>query len=86
MTQIMQNPGPPVILTAERSGTRLDHFLAAQLPAFSRARLQALVRSGHISVNGQPARPGVKLRAGDTVAVTGGSDRLLFSEIRDVAA
>ena len=26
------------------------------------------------------------VRDGDTVAVTGGSDRLLFSEIRDVAA
>ncbi len=60
---------PPSHLTADRV-ERLDHFLATQLPAFSRARLQALVKSGHITLNGAPARPSVKLRVGDEVIVT----------------
>lgn len=60
----------PTILTAEQGGGRLDHFLAAQLPALSRARLQALVKSGHITLNGAVARSSAKLKVGDRVSVT----------------
>ena len=65
----MQTQGPPESLTVEDNGGRLDHFLAERLPAFSRARLQALIRSEHITLNGAPTRPGAKLRAGDVVHV-----------------
>jgi 23S rRNA pseudouridine1911/1915/1917 synthase len=50
-------------------GTRLDHFLAAQVPALSRSRLQDLIRGGHVTVNGAIVKPGAKLRTGDTVVV-----------------
>jgi 23S rRNA pseudouridine1911/1915/1917 synthase len=52
-----------------RAGTRLDHFLAAAVPALSRSRLQSLIRDGHITVNGAATKQGAKLRAGDTVAL-----------------
>jgi hypothetical protein len=34
-----------LIVPNEKSGTRLDRFLAAELPQFSRARLQTLTRA-----------------------------------------
>jgi 23S rRNA pseudouridine1911/1915/1917 synthase len=34
---------------------RLDKFLVEQLPQFSRARLQALIKAGHVRVNGRAA-------------------------------
>jgi 23S rRNA pseudouridine1911/1915/1917 synthase len=53
--------------TAEQ---RLDHFLVEALPAYSRARLQSLIRDGFVEVNGKPAaKSGVKLEAGASVRV-----------------
>lgn len=49
--------------------TRLDHFLVAQLPALSRARIQDLIQSGHITINAQTTKPGARLRPGDVVIV-----------------
>jgi 23S rRNA pseudouridine1911/1915/1917 synthase len=59
----------PLLFRVETRGARLDQFLASQLPALSRARLQALVKSGHITLNGQPARSSAKIYAGDEVSV-----------------
>jgi 23S rRNA pseudouridine1911/1915/1917 synthase len=46
---------------------RLDHFMAEHVPRLSRSRLQALIKDGHILVNGAAARASDKLRTGDTV-------------------
>jgi 23S rRNA pseudouridine1911/1915/1917 synthase len=40
----------------EYGGKRLDKFLAEQLPAFSRSRLQLLIRAGKVLVDGKPAK------------------------------
>ncbi len=49
---------------------RLDHFLVETLPAYSRARLQALIKDGLVQVNGKPAtKSGLKLETGATVDV-----------------
>jgi 23S rRNA pseudouridine1911/1915/1917 synthase len=40
----------------EYGGKRLDKFLAEQLPAFSRSRLQLLIRAGEVLVDGKPAK------------------------------
>src|SRR5688500_12127413 len=53
--------------TAEPGDRRLDHFIAEQVPRLSRSRLQALIKDGHILVNGTAARASDKLRAGDVV-------------------
>jgi 23S rRNA pseudouridine1911/1915/1917 synthase len=49
---------------------RLDLFLAARLPEFSRAAVQRLIRDGHATVNGAAARPAARVRGGDRVEVT----------------
>ena len=51
------------------AGQRLDRFLAQALPAFSRARLQTLIRDGFITVNGKSARPRNAVRSGDVIEV-----------------
>src|SRR4051812_37564278 len=49
------------------AGQRLDRFLVQALPAFSRSRLQALIRDGFVTVNGNAARPRNLVRAGDVI-------------------
>ncbi|MGH9393726.1 MAG: RluA family pseudouridine synthase [Terriglobales bacterium] len=56
--------------TTATEAARLDRFLSQQLPAWSRTRLQALIRAGAVAINGQPcSRPSAALEAGDRVAV-----------------
>jgi 23S rRNA pseudouridine1911/1915/1917 synthase len=54
----------------EHSGLRVDRFLALALPAFSRARLQTLIRDGFVRLNGKNPRPRDSVRTGDTVELT----------------
>ena len=50
---------------------RLDHFLVEVLPDFSRARLQGLIKSGHVKVEGKPAsKSGLKLEPGNSVEIS----------------
>jgi len=60
---------PEFLSPPEASGLRLDHFLAAQLPHLSRSRLQALVKEGHILVEGKQVKPGEKLWPGQHITV-----------------
>ncbi|MEI8235232.1 MAG: RluA family pseudouridine synthase [Verrucomicrobiota bacterium] len=57
-------PAPP-----EASGQRLDHFLAVHHPRLSRSRLQALIKEGHILVDGRTVKPGEKLRPGQQISI-----------------
>lgn len=45
-----------IIIVEDSLGSRLDQYLAQQLPELSRARIQALLKSGDILVNGKPAK------------------------------
>ena len=52
------------------AGGRLDRALAAVVPDLSRSRLQALIRAGHVAVEGRAARdPAQAVAAGARVAV-----------------
>jgi 23S rRNA pseudouridine1911/1915/1917 synthase len=55
------------LVPKENSGGRLDHFLAAEIPRLSRARIQDLIREGHARLNGQQVKPGMKIKTGDRV-------------------
>ncbi len=57
-------PVPP-----HAAGERLDRFLAAAQPDLSRNRVQQLIDSGHVTVNGRAARASRRVRAGDAVAI-----------------
>ncbi len=56
-----------LIVDSSHAGQRLDRFLAESLAAFSRSRLQALIRDGFVKVNGNPARPRDVVRRGDSI-------------------
>ena len=52
----------------ERSlGQRLDQALAGLFPEFSRSRLQAWIRAGRVSLDGNPCRPRDRLRGGERI-------------------
>jgi 23S rRNA pseudouridine1911/1915/1917 synthase len=54
----------------EEAGKRLDLFLAHRLPAFSRSRLQALVRAGHVARDGTSTTELThRVHAGETYAL-----------------
>ena len=50
---------------------RLDQYLAQAIPDISRARVQLLIESGQVRVNGQPAKPKLKLAGGETIEIEG---------------
>jgi 23S rRNA pseudouridine1911/1915/1917 synthase len=56
-----------LVVEPQHAGKRLDRFLAETLPAFSRSRLQTLIRDGCVTVNGKPVRQRDPVRTGDLV-------------------
>ncbi len=56
--------------TVEKSGKRLDAWLAAEQPEHSRARWQSLIQEGHVTVNGESVKRNHKLRESDRVEWT----------------
>jgi 23S rRNA pseudouridine1911/1915/1917 synthase len=50
-----------IIVPPEGAGKRLDTWLGAQDADLSRSRIQDLIRSGHILLNGRAAKPSQKL-------------------------
>jgi len=58
-----------LIVEAAAGGQRLDHYVAAALPGYSRSRLQSWIRGGRVTVNGAPAKPSAVLHGGEKVCV-----------------
>ncbi len=66
----MKDPTPIEFIVSENDAKlRLDHFLAKRLPQYSRSRLQQLIRSGFVRLNGASTRPRQIVRAGDKIDV-----------------
>ncbi len=63
----MENPR---LLKADRGGERLDVFVVRSLPELTRSAAQKLIETGHVVLNGKPAKPGFKLKEGDNVSVS----------------
>jgi 23S rRNA pseudouridine1911/1915/1917 synthase len=57
------------LVATEQAGQRLDVFLAAHLPAFSRATLRRAIDAGHVHVDDAVAKPSLRLRAGNQIVV-----------------
>jgi 23S rRNA pseudouridine1911/1915/1917 synthase len=66
----------PVRFSVEETsaGSRLDEFLAERVAALSRMRIARLLARGACAVNGEEARAGLRLRAGDVVEVEADDD------------
>ncbi|PTX95963.1 RluA family pseudouridine synthase [Spartobacteria bacterium LR76] len=58
---------PEYLIEGSDAGLRLDVFLALRLPDYSRSRLQSLIKTGHVLLNGVLARPSETLRLGDRI-------------------
>ena len=56
-------------LTADKSGERLDSFVARAAEDISRSAAQKLIENGNVLVNGAIAAKALKLRGGDTVRI-----------------
>ena len=59
-----------LVVSHEEAGRRLDQFLTAHLPDFSRARVQRLIADGHVRIGRGRVRPGLTLTPGVAVEVT----------------
>jgi 23S rRNA pseudouridine1911/1915/1917 synthase len=53
------------------SGRRLDQWLASELPEVSRVRVQQLIEQQKVTVNGNLAKPSLRLRGGEDVVISG---------------
>lgn len=69
-------------VTPELAGTRLDVALAGAIPAWSRSRLQAVVKGGGVRVDGRTVlRPNTPLEAGSVVEVALPDPRLSATDV-----
>jgi 23S rRNA pseudouridine1911/1915/1917 synthase len=57
------------MVAPQEAGQRLDVFLAAQLPEFSRATLQRAIDAGHVRVAGGACKASLRLREGSQIVV-----------------
>ena len=62
-------PAATADLVADTAGERLDVFVARMIPELTRSRVQRLIASGHIAVDGQPSKRALRLEPGQRVAV-----------------
>ena len=56
-------------MPGDAAGLRLDRFLAARAPDLSRTRLQSLIETGRVLVDGRLRKASHRLRAGEVVRV-----------------
>ena len=59
-----------IIITAEKSGDRIDALLAQNGEGLTRSAAQRLIEDGAVLVNGSPVKKNYKCSAGDTVEFT----------------
>ena len=58
-----------LLVPKDAARLRLDQFLARELPKFSRSRLQQLIRTEFVTLNGAAARPRDLVRTGDRIEI-----------------
>jgi 23S rRNA pseudouridine1911/1915/1917 synthase len=60
-----------LVVPPEAAGQRLDQFLTSQLDGVSRSRVQLLLEQGDVLVDGGRPKASLKLRGGESIAITG---------------
>ena len=68
----MANQHKPLILRVGRAlqERRLDKYLHGRFSNYSRVMLQEIIKTGAVKVNGQPAKPSLKLSPDDLIEIT----------------
>jgi 23S rRNA pseudouridine1911/1915/1917 synthase len=72
-----------IAVAADSAGKRLDQFLAAQLEAVSRARVQEMIAEGKVLLNDAPAKAAMKVRSGDRISILGEAQRAPLKAIAE---
>ncbi len=54
-----------IIAAVTDAGRRLDQLLVERVPAYSRSRIQALIKEGHVTVDGGPVKASAKVKGGE---------------------
>jgi 23S rRNA pseudouridine1911/1915/1917 synthase len=67
------------------AGQRLDRYLAAQLEELSRTRIQELIESELVLVDGKPSKGAHRLRAGEKIAVDAQARPPMQAEAENIA-
>ena len=62
-------PSEQLVFDSVTPKLRLDKFLLAHLPDYSRAQVQRLIRDGHALVDGKQQKTGYKFKGGEVVAL-----------------
>ncbi len=71
------------IADAANAGERLDHYLQARMSGYSRARIQAWIKDGLVTVDGAAAKPSLTLRGREQIAVNPANPPPLKAEAED---
>lgn len=58
-----------LVVTAEEAGLRLDRWFKRHFPDLGHARLERLLRTGQVRIDGKRAKAGARLTAGESVRV-----------------
>ncbi|HLB34715.1 MAG: hypothetical protein A3F67_05640 [Verrucomicrobia bacterium RIFCSPHIGHO2_12_FULL_41_10] len=58
-----------ILVDEKYHGERLDLFLTAQLPHYSRTRLQGLIKDGHVTLQGKSLRCRDEVSPGDCISI-----------------
>lgn len=58
-----------ILTTDDADGIRLDQYLSMHVPELSRSRIQALIKSGEIRLNGKSTKPRQTVSRGDLIEV-----------------
>ncbi|MFI5183607.1 MAG: RluA family pseudouridine synthase [Vicinamibacteria bacterium] len=74
-----------LIVGAEAEGERLDRWLSGRFPSESRARIQSLVTSERVRLDGQGARSSARLKAGQLVEVDWPTPTAAIPAAEDIA-
>ena len=56
-------------VAADRTGERLDRYLASVVPGQSRSQIQRLIEQGQVAVAGRTAKANLAVKAGDRITV-----------------
>ncbi len=58
-----------ILVKRHPAAHRLDLYLAAKFPHYSRTFIQELIRAGAVTIDGKPAKPSTEVHKGETIAV-----------------
>ena len=58
-----------LVVEPAAGGQRVDHYLSAALPEYSRSRMQSWIRDGRVTVGGTAVKASAVLRGGEEVCV-----------------